>query len=176
MSAAAVGEALAKTPQTYRFALTDGEYRRAWIREYYRRPGARMLRLLAGPLIALLGVGMLARAPRLFERGMGVVALFFGLYLLFKPLLLANALVRRRQRTGMAERELEVTLRAEGIRIDDGKIRTNLPWDEVRAAGRGPDYVWYEMKGGSRATIPLRAVDDLEALEALLRDKTSWNS
>ena len=28
-------------------------------REYYRRPGARVLRLLAGPLIALLGVGTL---------------------------------------------------------------------------------------------------------------------
>lgn len=167
---------VAKTPQTFRFTLTDAEYRRAWIREYYRRPGARVLRLLAGPLLAMLGVGMIARAPDLFERGMGVVALLFGLYLVFKPLLLANALVRRRQQSGMADRELEVSLRKEGVRIDDGKVRTNLPWDEVRAAGRGPDYVWYEMKGGSRATIPLRAVEDVEALEALLRDRTEWQS
>ena len=60
---------VAKTPQTFRFTLTDAEYRRAWIREYYRRPGARVLRLLAGPLLAMLGVGMIARAPGLFEIG-----------------------------------------------------------------------------------------------------------
>ena len=164
---------MALTPQVYRFSLSDREYRRAWVREYYRRPGSRLLRIVLGPFFAMVGVA-LVRSTELFTRGMGVATVLLGLWVTLKPLLAANTLVRHRRATGRGDVTFEITLHRQGIRIDDGKVRTELPWDEVISAGRSPDYFWYEVRGGSRATIPLRVVEDPAALEALLRERTTW--
>lgn len=157
----------------YRFTLSDEEFGRAWLREYYRRPGWRVTRVLGGPLVIGLGVFMV-RSADLFTRAIGVAAMVLGLWYGLKPLLAAHLMKRRRRESGRSEVELEVTLSDQGLRIDDGKVRTELGWDEVRSAGRGDGYVWYELRGGSRATIPSRAVDDREALERMLREHTEW--
>jgi hypothetical protein len=158
---------------TYRFTLSDEEFRRAWLAEYYRRPGWRSLRILGGPAFVALGV-MMVRSDAVFQRVMGVVAILFGVYYALKPLLAARALTAQRRRSGRADVELEVTLHGRGVRIDDGKVRTELPWHEVTAAGMGRGYVWYEVRGGSRATIPLRVVDELDPLVEMLRRHTEW--
>ncbi|HJL15484.1 MAG TPA: hypothetical protein RMH99_07515 [Sandaracinaceae bacterium LLY-WYZ-13_1] len=157
----------------YRFSLSDEEFRRAWLAEYYRRPGWRGLRILGGPAFVALGIVMV-RSPELFTRVMGGVAILFGVYYAAKPWLMARALTRRRRASGRADVALELTLGPRGIRIDDGHVRTDLPWDEITAAGEGRGYVWYEIGGGSRATIPLRVVDDPDALRAWLRERTEW--
>lgn len=158
---------------SYRFVLSDDEFRRAWLAEYYRRPGWRSLRLLGGPALVALGAIML-RSPAAFQRVMGVVALLFGIYYAVKPWLAARVVTRERRRSGRADLELEVTLHGRGVTIDDGKVQTELPWYEVSSSGMGKDYVWYEVRGGARATIPLRVVDDLEALIERLRTHTDW--
>lgn len=158
---------------TYRFTLSDEEFRRAWLAEYFRRPGWRSLRILGGPAFVGLGV-VLLQSEAVFQRVMGVVAVLFGLYYAAKPWLAARALTAQRRRSGRADVELEVTFHPRGVRIDDGKVRTELPWREVTAAGLGRGYVWYEVSGSSRATVPLRVVDDLEALVAMLREHTAW--
>lgn len=158
---------------TYRFTLSDAEFRRAWLAEYYRRPGWRSLRVLGGPALVALGVTMV-RSDAVFQRVMGVVAILFGLYYAAKPLLAARMLTAERRRSGRADLELEVTFHGRGVCIDDGKVRTELPWQEITAAGMGKGYVWYEISGGSRATIPLRVVEDLDALVEVLRERTAW--
>ena len=105
---------------------------------------------------------------------MGGVCVVFGLYYALKPLLAARMLTRRRRASGRADREIEVTLDHRGVVIGHGEVSTRLGWDEVVAAGRGPSYVWYELRGGQRATIPLRAVEDPDALVEILRARTEW--
>ncbi len=158
---------------TYRFTLSDDEFARAWLREYYRRPGWRVFRVAFGPAVAILGVAMV-RGDALFNRAMGIAAILLGAWYALKPFLAARMIRNARHKSGRSDLAIELRLSDRGVRIDDGHKRTDLAWEDVTAAGRGPDYVWYEIGRGARATIPLRAVDDLDALEALLREKTAW--
>ena len=166
---------MGRGPKTYRFTLTDRDFARAWLTEYYRRPGWRLLRFGAGPAIVALGWSMTS-GPTALTRGMGWVAIAFGVYYALKPLLGCWMMVRRRRASGRSELSLEVQIGSRGVRIDDGKVRTQLGWDQVSSAGRGRDYFWYELRGGARATIPLGAVDDAAELEATLREHTRWQS
>lgn len=158
----------------YSFTLSDEEFGRAWLREYYRRPGWRVLRIAGGPALMLFGASMIVRAPDLFSRAMGVCAVLLGLWYATKPLLARRLLTRHRRESGRADAEIGLTLSDDGVAIDHAGVRTELDWSDVTAAGRGPDYVWYEIGRGARATIPLRAVDDVDALESLLRRHTAW--
>ena len=158
---------------SYRFALSDDEYARAWLREYYRRPGWRVWRVVGGPCFILLGLG-LTRSEELVSRIVGGAAIVMGLWYALKPLLGARLLRDQRARTGRAHVELEVRLDASGIRIDDGKVKQQIAWPDVVRAGASKEYVWYELRGGSRATIPLRVVDEPGALRELLRVHTRW--
>ncbi|MFK7987971.1 MAG: hypothetical protein AB8I08_18270 [Sandaracinaceae bacterium] len=163
----------ALTELSYRFRLSDGEFRRVWLTEYYRRPGWRSVRIVAGPALVALGISSL-RAGDLFNRVMGGVCVAFGLYYALKPFLAAWMLTKQRKQSGVADQEIGVTFTPEGVEIDQGGARTELGWDDVRAAGSGARYVWYELNRGARATIPMSAIDDPAALEALLREHTEW--
>ncbi|MCB9595610.1 MAG: hypothetical protein H6719_23010 [Sandaracinaceae bacterium] len=160
---------------SYRFTLSDDEFARAWLREYYRRPGWKTWRIIGGPCFIALGLTMM-RNEGLLSQGMGIAALVLGLWYALKPLLAARMLREQRAKSGRSHVELEVRLHGEGIRIDDGKVKKEIPWDQVVRAGAAPAYVWYELRGGSRATIPLRVVEDPEALRAKLRAHTAWQA
>jgi hypothetical protein len=155
----------------YRFKLSDREFAMSWLREYYRRPGWRIVRVLGGPFMIMVGVAMYG-SRQTFPSIMAVVAIGYGLYLLFKPLLFASVLTSQRRRTGRSDVEMEVTLDEDGMRVSDGRAKTDLPWKKIAAAGVTPQYVWIELANGNRATIPLRAIDDLPALRALLAEHT----
>ncbi|MBX3275049.1 MAG: hypothetical protein KF729_32590 [Sandaracinaceae bacterium] len=157
----------------YRFALSDDEYARAWLREYYRRPGWRVWRVVGGPCFILLGLG-LTRSEELVSRIVGGAAIVMGLWYALKPLLGARMLRDRRAKSGRAKVELEVRVGPSGIRIDDGTVKQEIAWPDVVRAGASKEYVWYELRGGSRATIPLRVVEDPIALRELLRAHTRW--
>lgn len=157
----------------YRFVLSDEEFARAWLREYYRRPGWRAWRIVGGPCFVALGLAMM-RGEELFSRAVGTAAIVLGLWYGLKPLLAARMLRAERRRSGRSDVELEVRVHAGGVRIDDGAVKKELPWSEIVRAGASKEYVWYELRGGSRATIPLRVVDDPEALYATLRAHTAW--
>ncbi|MCA9607589.1 MAG: hypothetical protein KC619_18405 [Myxococcales bacterium] len=158
---------------TYRFVLSDDEFARAWLREYYRRPGWRTWRIIGGPIFIALGLTMM-RNDALLSRGMGILAIVMGLWYALKPLLAARMLRDQRRKSGRSDVELEVRIHANGIRIDDGKVKKELAWEDVTRAGATKDYVWYELRGGNRATIPLRVVDDPPALRAEMRRHTTW--
>lgn len=160
-------------PFSYRYRLGDDELRRAWIREYYRRPGWRGLRIFGGPAFVALGV-MMGSGTDPFMRGMGIVTVLFGVYYVLKPWLGARAMLRARRAAGLHEREFAVRIDRKGIEIDDGRVRTRFAWSEVECAGRTTEYVWYQVRGGHRATIPLRVIDDRDALTAFLQRNTRW--
>ena len=160
-------------PQTYRFQLSDREYASAWLREYYRRPGLRVLRVASGPAIVVFGALML-RGDGAFARAMAVVTMLFGAWLALKPFLMAWALTSRRRRQRRSSATIEVRFDQRGMRVDDGQSTTELAWDRLRAASEARDYVWLELKSGARATIPRRAIDDLDALRELLSSKLEW--
>jgi hypothetical protein len=158
----------------FTFRLGDDEFRRAWLREYYRRPGWRSLRVLGGPGFVVLGLAM-ASGSDLFMRVMGTVTVLFGVYYALKPWLMVRAITRRRRAAGHHQREFTITVRKKGVQIDDGNVRTELPWAEIDQAGEGPEYVWYQVRGGHRATIPHRALgDDHDALVEMLKANTRW--
>ncbi len=162
-----------KLPQVYRFQLSDREFASAWLREYYRRPGLRSLRVLGGPALAAAGAIML-RSATAFSRAMAIVAMIFGLWLAVKPLLMAWATTARRRRQRLSDMTIEVRFDRSGMCVDDGRSTTELAWDRLRAAGESADYVWLELKSGARATIPRRAIDDLDALRDLLSSRLEW--
>lgn len=161
----------------YTFRLSDQEFRRAWLAEYYRRPGWRVIRVAAAPALVAMGVSMLrierATNAALYT-ALGWLTIAYGIYYAIKPFLRAHVLVRERQKQNAAARELTLSLDESAMEIDDGRMSVRLTWNEVSAAGRGRDYIWYELRSGQRATIPLRAVQDEEQLVALLSAKAEW--
>jgi len=165
-----------KLPQTYRFQLSDREFASAFVREYYRRPGARVMRVLSGPGLVVLGTIMLMRSGELFMRGVSIVAVLLGAWLVAKPFLMAWSMTSRRRRMNRAATEIEVRFGREGMRVTDGSAKTELPWSKLAAAGLSDDYVWLELATGTRATIPRRAIEDLDALRELLRARVAWKS
>lgn len=159
---------------TYRFVLSDGEFGRAWLREYYRRPGWRAWRVIGGPCFVALGIAMSRSAER-FTMGMGIVSIVFGIFYLVRPWIAMKAMVAHRKKGGRSGVEIELRLHRDGIGIDDGKVRKEIPWGDIIASGETSEYVWYELAGGNRATIPLRVVSDIDALRATLGAHTKWS-
>ena len=162
-----------KKTLTYRFVLSDEEFAGAWLREYYRRPGWRIWRVIGGPCFIALGAA-LCRSADLVTMTVGMASVALGIWYALKPWIAMRAVTAQRRKSGRSDLDLEVRLHRDGIRIDDSKVRTEIPWSEVVRAGSAKTYVWYELAGGNRATIPLRVVEDLGALEAKLRAHTTW--
>jgi len=159
---------------TYRFVLSDEEFGRAWLREYYRRPGWRAWRIIGGPCFVALGIAM-SRSAESFTVGMGIASVVLGLWYVVKPWIAMRATVAQRRKGGRSGVEIELRLHREGIRIDDGKVRKEIPWEDILTSGMASEYVWYELAGGNRATIPLRVVDDIDALREKLAAHTRWS-
>lgn len=161
-----------KLPQTYRFELSDREFASAWLREYYRRARFKVLLALSGPALIVLGAVML-RSAEVFSRTMGFVIVLFGVWRVIKPFVLAWAMTSRRRKQKRAG-PLEVRFDRQGMHVDDGARTTDLAWDRLTAAGESRDYVWLELANGTRAMIPRRAIDDLDALRELLSKRLEW--
>ncbi|MGE0785071.1 MAG: hypothetical protein AB7S26_05230 [Sandaracinaceae bacterium] len=160
---------------TLRYTVSDREFAEAWLREYFRRRGLGVIRVALGPCLMVLGASMV-RGEDLFSRAMGIAALLLGAWYAFKPFLGAYLMARQRRRDGRGSVEFEVTLSAKGIRIDDGRVRTEIAWDDVPRAGAADRYAWFELSRGARATIPWRAVEDRDALRAIFERHTRWEA
>lgn len=144
-----------------------------WLREYYRRPGFRSWRVIGGPCFIALGIAM-ARGTELFTTAMGVVSIVFGLWYSIRPWIAMKATVAQRRDSGRSGVEIELRFHRGGVRIDDGKVKKEIPWEDIVRSGRGKGYFWYELKGGSRATVPLRVVEDPDALRDRLAAHSEW--
>lgn len=162
---------------TFEFQLSDREFARAWIAEYFRRSGIGRLRVIAGPAMVFIGWRMYAGAHEGVGRGIAIAAILFGLWHVARPWVLAWMLVRRRRRSGAAGRAMRVTVDPGlGITVGDGGGReTRFGWDQVTRAGRGSDYVWFELARGVRGTIPSRAIPDEAALVEVFRSRSKWS-
>lgn len=158
---------------TYRFVLSDREIASAWLREYFRRPGWRAWRVIGGPCFIGIGI-VLTQSAELFMRGIGLATIGLGLWYAAKPFIGARLISQDRRRRGLSDLEIEVRLGRDGLRIDDGRVRKEIPWSDVVRAGASSEYIWYELRGGSRATIPLRVVEDREALRTKLAAHCRW--
>ena len=158
---------------TFEFQLSDREFRQAWLAEYFRRPGLGLFRVIAGPAFVAIGLSML-RGEELFARGIGVAAIVLGVWHVVKPFVLASAMVRQRRASGASDARMRVRVDDGGITVSDGKKATRLAWDTITGAGRGRDYVWFEIRRSARGTIPLRAVRDEAALIELFRARQKW--
>jgi hypothetical protein len=158
---------------TFEFHLDDTEFSQAWLAEYFRRPGLGLLRVLAGPAFILIGLEMM-RGPEAMGRGIGVAAIVLGVWHLLRPFVLVRSLVRRRRASGASGARMRVTVEDAGIRVSDGSKETRFPWDSITAAGRGRDYVWFEIRRSARGTIPLRVVKDEAKLIESFRSRGKW--
>jgi hypothetical protein len=159
---------------SYEFRLSDREFERAWLAEYFRRPGLARLRVLLGPAIAIFGINLIRGASDRVGVAIGVVAILLGVWHVARPFVIVRAAVRHRRKTGAAERTMRVRVGEEGIAISDGVKETRLPWDQVTGAGRASEYVWFEVRRSARATIPLGAIGDVAALEQAFRARGKW--
>lgn len=157
----------------YEFQLSDQEFSRAWLAEFFRRPGLGLFRVLAGPVFVAVGVQMV-RGDELFARGIGVAAILLGVWHVLRPFVLVRAMVGQRRKTGAAESTIRLDVGENGIVVSDGAKETRLGWDAITGAGRGRDYVWFEIRKAARGTIPLRAVDDEQALIETFRSRGKW--
>src|SRR5690349_3825934 len=96
-------------PLVYRFRLSDREIARAWLTEYFRRPGWRAWRVIGGPITFAIGVGMFL-SPDVFMRSMGVAGMVLGVWYALKPFLSAWFVTNARRKLRREEVELEVTI------------------------------------------------------------------
>ncbi|HHH28411.1 MAG TPA: hypothetical protein ENK57_08710, partial [Polyangiaceae bacterium] len=126
---------------TYRFVLSDEEFGRAWLREYYRRPGWRAWRVIGGPCFTALGIAMSMSAEAL-TKWVGIATIVLGLWTTLKPFIARRMLTKQREAAGHSGVEIELRLDDEGIRIDDGRVRKQLEWAGIVRAGETADYFW----------------------------------
>jgi hypothetical protein len=154
----------------FEIELTERELARAFVREDFARAG--LARLLLAPTLLLLGVVWLATHAGV-SRLVGLLEIAYGAFFLVRPFLLARVLVAEQRRLPGA---VVLELAEEGLTLTRAGRSLQFPWRDVTAAGRRSEYVWYEVRGRTRAPIPLRLVPDLPALEAFLRERTHWAS
>lgn len=142
-------------------ALTPSEMARSWLVEHYRRQGSPPMRtMIALGVMVIGGVGVARNgAP------VAWLALVWGAFLTLRPILFAASLFFTRRQS----KPFVVTVDARGVNIAGDKGARLIPWPEITASGLGTDYLWYEVRRGSRATIPFRVMTDRAELEALFR-------
>lgn len=157
------------------FRQSTGEFARSWLYEYYRQSNVGQLRRIAGPLLVAVGLALktLARGDNTLVAA-GTFFIYYGIYLLVRPLILLGlTLLRRRKRVG-AGGELTLELDDRGLRIADASSSSRLGWNDISAAGARRHYAWVEIRGGSRLAIPRRAFDNFDAFEDIFRDRRKW--
>lgn len=145
-------------------ALTREELARSWLVEHYRRQGSPPMRTMLAVAVVVLGAAMVRRSPT----PMAWMAVGWGAFLLLRPLFVAATLYFGRRDA----RPFEVTVDGTGVTIAGTRGSRHVPWTEITGWGLGRDYLWYEIRRASRATIPFRVIDDREGLEALFRDRS----
>ncbi|MBW2528925.1 MAG: YcxB family protein [Deltaproteobacteria bacterium] len=155
----------------FEFVQTHGEYARAWLAEYFRGGRWGPLRLLGGPAMIYLGWRMHVLRPGEWLAAVGSFTIGFGIYYALKPLLQVALLLRKRHKIAAQRTTVVVEVDDEGITIRSGEAETSLGWTEIVRAGWRPTYLWFEFASGARAIVPRRAIEDRDALDALLRDK-----
>ena len=155
----------------FEFVQTHGEFARAWLVEYYRSGKWTFVRVLGGPAMAYLGWRLHQLQPGTWMAALGSFGIGFGIYYALKPFLHVALLVRRRHKRGAQTTKVIVEVDGEdGIRVESGSASTTLGWDQIVRAGWRRGYLWFEVTQGSRAIIPMRAIADREALDAVFRD------
>lgn len=160
---------------SFEFQLSDREFSRAWLTEYFRRPGLGLFRAVAGPTILVFGFQIARDAHDTFGRAIGVLAMALGLWHVVRPFVLVRAHVKKRRESGAAQATMRVRVDESGVRVGDGNKETRLGWDAITAAGKSADYVWFEIRRSARGTIPLRAVGEREAeLIEAFRARGKW--
>lgn len=143
-------------------ALSRSEMARSWLVEHYRRQGNPPMRAMIGLGILGMGAVMLARAPS----PIAWVALLWGAFLTLRPIGFAAWLLLKSR----GSKPFVVTVDARGVNIAGQKGARLVPWTDVTAFGIGADYLWYEVRRASRATIPFRVMEDRAGLEAIFRE------
>jgi len=151
----------ARYPMT--ILLTPPEMARSWLVEHFRRQGFPPRRTLVGVGITLMGIVLVSRAPS----PIAWVALAWGGFLVLRPFAFAGLLLMGRRRA----KSFTVTVEQRGVDIVGTKGARLVPWSEITAWGLGSDYLWYEIRRSSRATIPFRVMQDRQGVEALFRDR-----
>ena len=125
--------------------------------------------------MVFIGWRMYVGAPEGVGRGIAIAAMLFGLWHVMRPWAIAWMLVRRRRKSGGASKSMRVTVDPGlGITVGEGGRETRFGWDQVTKAGRGSDYLWFELARGVRGTIPVRAIPDEAALVEVFRSRSKW--
>ena len=158
----------------FEFVQSHGEFARAWLGEYYRAPRRGTLRVRGGPALAFFGWRLGTLRPGEWPALLGAFALGYGVYYACKPLLRVALLVRRRHALGGSRTPIVVELDDTTVTIVSGAAETKLGWERISSAGWRASYLWLEVAGATRAIVPLRAIADRGAVEALLRAKGKW--
>ncbi len=158
----------------FEFILTDREFVRAWLAEYYLGSKRAVLRIFGGPALALFGwrLHVLYRGSPLAI--VGVLGIGYGIYFALKPLLQVALELRKRRRLGAGSIATVVELDDDGIHIQSGAATADFAWERIARAGQRLDYLWFETHQGTKGTIPLRAVSDQQALEQRFREQGKW--
>jgi hypothetical protein len=118
----------------------------------------------------------MVRSAEVGTRAIGVLMVGFGLWQVLRPLLLVALRIRERRARGAATTTIRIRIDDRGIAVSDGTRESVYGWERVTGAGRGQDYVWFEVGGAARGTIPLRVVEDEAALVAIFRRRGKWRA
>ncbi len=143
-------------------ALWRSEMARSWLVEHYRRQGSPPMRTMIGLGIMVMGALMVQRSGT----PMAWIALAWGAFLTLRPILFAAWLFFTRG----TPKPFVVTIDARGVEIRGDKGARLIAWKDITASGQGTDYLWYEVRRASRATIPFRVMTDRAGLEALFEE------
>lgn len=151
-------------PLRYTLRLTDRELVRAYLFTFFRQRGAIFLRFIGLAAIAWGVHDAVAGRP------LAPLLILWGVWYALRPLFQAWVIVRRRGGRGQVTVELDDA----GLRIEQDGQSARFAWDQLKAAGGVGDLVWYELERGAVGTLPLRVVDDPDALERCFRAHGKW--
>ncbi len=81
---------------------------------------------------------------------------------------------RRKDDSGMFDKERIMTVSPDGLTVDIGDQRTSHAWDEVSYAGKDRKYVYLLMTGVLHHVVPLTAFSDENESDAFLKAIASY--
>jgi hypothetical protein len=108
---------------------------------YYTRPGWRWVRIVAGPLMVVLGILMLTQPGR-FSTIYGGAVIGYGVYYALRPFLMMIARLRRMEDASSA---LEI-LPGEGLLFSDSAASSRVDMTKVRRVRLSESYLTIELK------------------------------
>jgi hypothetical protein len=147
--------------------LSKLEIAKIFLNEYYFGYGIAYmtLRLLAGPLILIMGISQYTNGNTKAGVGYAGFMIFFGIYYMLKPII-----VLLYSKSWYNNFDVEVSIEADKLFLQKGKIKSEVDFSEIERTHKRKTYYKLSLSSKQGLYLPTKNLEqqELEILENLI--------